>query len=78
MIVALFSYRLFLLLQDRSRNITRGGLVQYKNINAITDMFIGDKNRFWIYKRTDLPRRLLLFWDPVKNFYGGQVNQPAV
>ena len=41
-------------------------------------MFIGDKNRLWIYKRTDLPRRLLLFWDPVKNFYGGQVNQPAV
>lgn len=78
MIVVLFSYRLFLPLQDRSRNITRGGLVQYKNINTITDMFIGDKNRLWIHKRTDLPTRLLLFWDPVKNFYGGQVNQPAV
>ena len=77
MIVVSFSYRLFLPLQDRSRNITRGGLVQYKNINTITNMFIGDKNRLWIYKCIDLPRRFLLFWDPMKNSYGGQVNQPA-
>ena len=40
-------------------------------------MFIGDKNRLWIYKCIDLPRRFLLFWDPMKNSYGGQVNQPA-
>lgn len=25
----------------------------------------------------DLPRRFLPFWDLRKNFYGGQVNQPA-
>lgn len=41
-------------------------------------MFIGDKNNLWIYKCIDVPKRFLLFWDLMKIFYGGQINQPAV